>query len=590
VLFFVLCFATSASAQKPELFAQYEEQLIKTTLTERGLVLEPSPEGKLIETVHIANHDIFLPGDMPLNRKLPWLFLNRLHMRTRDYIVRQEVLFSEGSHYQRDIVEETERNLRNLFILAVARVVAVRGSAPDRIGLLVVTKDRWTLRLNTNFLFDNGRLDSLAFSMAESNLFGRNKQATIEFSLDPGRYALGTSYTDPRIRGSRHALFLYGLVYLNRQSNTVEGGQVQFSIGRPLFSLRTRWSWQASLNFLQDIARYFKGGDLSLRTVMGATGDEQVPDVYTRRNILANLQATYSDGLAVKSNLTVGLRYVDNEYGLPSNFPAVSDVARAAYLALLPRSESWAGAIVAYEMITPHYIKLKNVNTFALTEDFRLGPHLYLETRLASHYLGPPSDFVEFYGTFNHLRYQQGNLLDYGAAAAMRVQYRTAQANGYTSPLVNEAVTAYIREVTPPFGPLRLHIYGTIQVRGHDLDNVRLTLGSDNGMRGFAPRELQGNSMYRVNVELRTTALNLWTIHVGGVLFYDGGDAPLGFNQYDRNGNFLAAGFHQAAGLGLRVLLPQFNRDVLRLDLGFPFEIEPGGYVPRFSFAFGQAF
>jgi hemolysin activation/secretion protein len=138
---------------------------------------------------------------------------------------------------------------------------------------------------------------------------------------------------------------------------------------------------------------------------------------------------------------------------------------------------------------------------------------------------------------------------------------------------------------------LRLHVFGTISLRARDLDNVRLTLGSDNGLRGYAPRALQGNNLYRVNVELRSLAINLWTIHVGGVVFYDGGDAPAGLNRYDASGNFLAAGFHQDAGLGLRVLFPQFNREVMRLDLGFPFEMPAsGGYVPRFSVEFAQAF
>jgi hypothetical protein len=598
-LFFLLVFALEsatglfvgrAGAQKPQLFAQYEEQLIKATLAERGLTVEPDPEGKLIEAIFIANHEIFLPGDLPLSRKLPWMFLNRLHTRTRDYIVRQEILIDEGSRYQRDLVEETERNLRGMFILAVARLVAVRGSSPDRVAILVVTKDRWTLRLNTSFLFDNGRLDQLAFSMSESNLAGRNKRVSFEFSLNPGRYAIGTSYYDPRIWSSRHTMYLFGLIFFNRESNDVEGGQVQLNVGRPLFNLRSRFGWQANLNFLQDIARYFKGGDLALRTVAGDSGDEEVPDVYTRRNIIANLQVSYSDGLRYKSNLTFGVRYVDNQYGLPNNFPAVSGGAREAYLRLLPRSESWAGAVIAYEMFTPNFIKLKNINTFALTEDFRLGPRLQVEIKLASHVFGPPSDFIEFYATFNHFHFFGGNLLDYGGAVAARVQYRTAAAAGYVMPLVNESATVYLREVTPRFGPLRLFIYGILQVRAHDLDNVRLTLGSDSGLRGFAPRELQGNSLYRINVELRTTAINLWTIHIGGVLFYDAGDAPLGFNQYDPSGKFLAAGFHQSAGLGLRVLFPQFNRDVIRLDLGFPFEMPTGTYAPRFSVEFGQAF
>jgi hypothetical protein len=576
-----------AGAQKPEIFAQYEEQLIKKSLALHGLELDPAPEGKQIEQIYIDAKDIILPGDLPLNSKLPWTMLNRLHWRTRDYIVAQELLFAVGERYQRDLIEETERNLRGMFILAVAKVVAVRGSAKDRVGVLVVTKDRWTLRLNTNFLIDGTTLDNLSMSIAESNLLGRNKQATIEFSLDPGRYGVGASYSDPRIWSSRHAATLYGLFYLNRQSGQLEGGLLQFSVGRPLFSLRTRLSWQANVSYLQDIARFFAGETIALTQI----GTQQLPTIYTRQNLLGNLQITYSDGLKTKANLTFAMRVVSNVYGLPSDFPTVSSSVRAAYVAtVLPRSESWAGPVVNFETFTPHYIKLRNINTFALTEDFLLGPHLIAEVHFASHVFGLPSDFVEGFAIFNHLTYWHDNLFDYGSSLAARMQYSTAAAAGYGTPFVNESVTAYVREVTPRFGPLRLHIYGTVQLLYRDLNNTRLTLGSDNGLRGYEPRFFQGNDMYHVNVELRSLSLNLWTIHVGGVVFYDGGDAPAGFNVYDRYGNYLMAGFHQDAGFGVRILLPHFNYDVLRLDLGFPFETPSGGYVPNFSVAFGQAF
>ena len=599
VLLFVLSFTSArasvhmeqAHAQKPELFARYEEQLIEKSLAQRGLSIEPNPDGKLIEAVYIAAHEIILPGDLPLHTKLPWTILNRIHSRTRDYIIEQELLLGEGNHYTRDLVEETERNLRNKFILAVARIVAVRGSSPSRVGLLVVTKDRWTLRLNTSLLLDNGRLDQLAFSIAESNLLGRGKRPSFEFSMDPGRYSIGASYYDPRINGTRHSLNASGLFYLGKESGSIEGGQLQVSIGRPLFSLRTRLGWQANLNYLSDIVRFFRGGDIAMRKLTGPAGKEEVPDVYTRKNISAGAQVMYSDGLRTKANLAIGMRVVSNAYGLPDGFPkTVSEMARAAYLNTLPRSESWAGPVVSLEVFTPVYVKLKDIETFALTEDFRLGPRLFVEARFASHLFGLPSDFVELFASFNHEHYYRGNLLDYGASVGGRMQYSTAQAAGYASPFVNESLTGYLREVTPSFGPFRLHLYGIVQLRARDLDNVRLTLGADNGLRGFAPRALLGNNLYHVNVELRSRALNLWTIHIGGVVFYDGGDAPLGLNRYDRMGQFLAAGFHQDAGLGLRLLFPQFNREVLRLDLAFPFESAEGGYAPRFSVEFAQAF
>ena len=85
-------------------------------------------------------------------------------------------------------------------------------------------------------------------------------------------------------------------------------------------------------------------------------------------------------------------------------------------------------------------------------------------------------------------------------------------------------------------------------------------------------------------------ALNLWTIHIGGVLYYDAGDTPDHLDGYTRMGERVATTLHQNVGIGLRILFPQFNRDVLRLDLGFPFEQTGTFYAPSFSAEFGQSF
>src|SRR5439155_21332478 len=112
-------------------------------------------------------------------------------------ILPQELLFAGGEPYRADLVAESGRNLRRFFILSVARIVAARGSAPDRVVVLVVTKDKWSLRLNTNFVFDQARLDFLSFSISESNVAERNKTAAFQLLLDPGRYLVGLAFLQP---------------------------------------------------------------------------------------------------------------------------------------------------------------------------------------------------------------------------------------------------------------------------------------------------------------------------------------------------------------------------------------------------------
>lgn len=577
--------APAAKSSKLELLAQYEERLVEVALKNRGLEHEPDADGKIVDQIYVDVNPIFLPGDLPLSGKIPWTFLNKFHWTTRPHVVQRELLFHRGDRLRNDILEESGRNLRGLFILAVARLVPVKSPKPGHVSVLVVTKDRWSLRLNTEFVFDQVRLDVLSISLSEGNLLGRNKRLAVEFRLDPGRYGIGASYYDPRVLGSRITLNLLGLAYIGRAASALEGGQVQLALGKPLFSLRTRFGWQASLTYQQDIVRFFKGGEIAQRIFQNP--DEPVPDVYRRLNAIASLQATYSLGVVRKLNLSAGWRVQHVRYSLPDDFPEVSDATRSAYQATLPRSESWTGPYVQLEAFSARYLRIRDINTYAITEDFRLGPRLTLEIRASSRYFGFPSDFVELQGTYSHLTYARDNFFDFGANAFTRIQYGVYPG----SPFVNQAFGGYLREITPRFGPFRLFIYATLTARAHDLDNQRLTLGSDNGLRGYATRAFQGNNLYRLNVEIRTRALNFWTIHVGGVAFYDGGDAPPAKGPKGEVAGILAGGWHQNAGVGLRILLPQFNREVIRLDLGFPFELPAGGsYLPRFSAEFAQAF
>lgn len=575
--------AATARAEQLDVFRRYEEALVQAALGRTGLTIDPAPEGKLIERVEIVANDVILPGDYAIPYRVPVVYplllhavwLNKVHVRTRDDVIRRELLFRPGERLRRDVLEESGRNLRDFFILSVARIVVARGSAPDRVVVVVVTKDNWTLRLNTNFTIDQARLDALSMSISESNLAGRNKTISLEYALDPGRHAVGLGYVDPRMGGSRHQLRLLGDVFLSRATGGVEGGFGQLTVGRPLFSLRTTWGWQLDLTFQEDVARTFQGGDLRRLKF----NDELIPDVYARRLITGNLVYTRSFGVLDKLNLSIGFRVTSARYTLPDDFPpTLSAAARAAYVRILPRTEAASGPFIAASAFRATYVRLQNINSFALSEDFRLGPSASLEVRLADPIFGFDSRYVAVSAAYGATYYGRDNLFTFAFSGAARLQPGVIVGDSW----VNESLTASVRDVTPRFGPLRLHVAAGINVHHDDLSNSRLAIGASNGLRGFAPRQFVGNNLYGVNVELRSIALNLWTVHIGGVLFYDGGDAPT---------SLLTAGWHQDAGVGLRILFPQFNKDVLRLDLAFPFELATGGgYAPRFSVEFGQAF
>ena len=82
----------------------YEDRLLAWGLGQRGRQVEPHPAGKQIEELLVASEDVFAPSD-------PWPELfNLIHVRTRDEVVRREILLQVGDHWDEALVAETERN------------------------------------------------------------------------------------------------------------------------------------------------------------------------------------------------------------------------------------------------------------------------------------------------------------------------------------------------------------------------------------------------------------------------------------------------------------------------------------------------
>jgi hypothetical protein len=93
--------------------------------------------------------------------------------------------------------------------------------------------------------------------------------------------------------------------------------------------------------------------------------------------------------------------------------------------------------------------------------------------------------------------------------------------------------------------------------------------------------ELYGTGLVAANVELRSRPLSVLSTLIGLVAFYDVGDA-----FYDLDEVELRHGF----GGGIRFLIPQLDRDVLRIDVGFPADRnDPLGEI-TVNASFRQAF
>ncbi len=94
----------------------------------------------VIDTVIVEINDIYTAEEADEN--FAQSFMNKLHIRTRDHVVWNELLFRQGESFDSATVAETIRNLRRteLFRLIETDTVRVDG----KFAVRIVTWDTWT--------------------------------------------------------------------------------------------------------------------------------------------------------------------------------------------------------------------------------------------------------------------------------------------------------------------------------------------------------------------------------------------------------------------------------------------------------------
>lgn len=489
-------------------------------------------------------------------------------MKTRERVIRQEVLLAPGEAWDARKVEESERNLRRLFILTVSRIVPLKGTQGG-IALLVVTKDRWSIRLNSEFNLVGSLLQYLRLRPTEQNFLGQNQQLSVDFILRLDTVSVGQFFQERRLFGSRLYFGEYANLMFNRVTGKLEGSQGSVMFGRPLISLDQRWGAVALGDWSVRRRRVFQGPRvLQLDYPDEDAPTSKVPAEWNAREGQGEVQGTLRFGERYKTDLTLALGAYTRQYAPPSDLGLSAEEAQWLQDTWLPTSEtaSYVQATVAF--FAADYAVLRNRDTFELSEDVQLGPSLKLSARWAA---PPPLStrhFLEVGATARYRLLALGNLLTVGAGGQVRF---TAGAEP-----ANETVAVEVRNDSPAFWGGRFVARGVAQWRWNDLNQRRVLLGGGNGLRGAAPEVQVGRHYLLGNVEYRSRTFELRTIFVGLVLFWDFGSA---FTE--------APQLVHTVGAGLRILLPQFDSMPIRIDFGMVL----GGDRPspdRIAASFGQ--
>jgi hypothetical protein len=484
--------------------------------------------------------------------------LNWFHATTREDVVRREVLMRPGDRFTRALADETERNLR-VRQLSVVLVTAVKGSDPDRVRILVVTKDVWSLRVNWEPTIVNGKLQALLLQPSEENLLGRHKTVNGNVGLDRSTYTLGLGFTDPRVGGSRLQATGSANLAFNCRTGDLEGSNGAFSYGKPLYSIHTKWAWSASVAWASAITRPLGVLGQSIcsdDTPVAARfktpeGIVSVPYRYHSEVLASRFGVVRSFGVAIKSDVSFGLESSRREYS-PFDLSGYSADVRESFTAKLPLSDTRLSPFVQLHGYRNEFLRTTDLETLGLQEDVPLGHDIWLKVYPALESLGSSRNL---FGVFSGLGYT----LPLGDGLARAYATSSIQLSQHDKSDAEIDVGARLATPRLPFG--RLIIDGLVQDRYWNYLNPSASLGGTTRLRGYRTQAFAGPDVVVANVELRSPSVDILTVQVGAGLFYDVGDAFDGFDHLS---------LRHGVGGGLRFVIPQIDRAVFRVEVGVP--------------------
>lgn len=503
--------------------------------------------------------------------------LNWFHATTRPAILEREVLQPRGQPWDAAKVDESERNLRSIRQLSLVLTVPLRGSAPDRVRLLVITKDIWSLRLNSDLRIAGGELEYLLLAPSEENLLGTHQTVTAKLELQPDTLSVGGGYRLPRAFGTRASGATSAAVILNRDSGQPEGSTGELAWGMPLRSTEDEWGWAGSVGWLTEVSRRFVGVEQAVFDAPSTAAEEAIPYEYETDLIVGRYAIVRSFGRDTKHDVSWGAEVIRREYRAPVLDGRAAAVRRDFAESVLPVSDTRLYPFVAFSDYDVRFLQITDFTTLGLQENYRLGHDVYLKLAPVFQAIGSTRDFIGLYPGASYTIPLGDGLTRAYAEATVEIE----------PDRVSDAAVGVGGVVVTPrlgFGRLVVDVYGLDRIENHM--NRRTSTGGEGRLRGYPSGAFVGENLVSANVELRSRPLELWTLQLGAVAFFDAGDAWDDGEPLD---------VKQSVGAGVRMVLPQLDRSVLRFDWGFPLQPAPelgitGPFPGDFVLTFRQAF
>ena len=170
-------------------------------------------------------------------------FINRIeivgNVRTRDKVIRREIALIEGDVFNSALLKRSRQNLEAVGFFEDVKVETRRGTAQDKVDVVVDLKEKPTGAFTIGGGFSS--VDGLigAVSISQNNLFGYGKRATAAVQIGQNANRFNLVYSDPHFWDSDYLMetraFKTATNYQNSQGYNTDTTGAVLSVGRRLF-------------------------------------------------------------------------------------------------------------------------------------------------------------------------------------------------------------------------------------------------------------------------------------------------------------------------------------------------------------------
>lgn len=513
-----------------------------------------------ISYVFIDNQSVFDTSDPNLDRRFLWAYrtANALHFRTRERVIRRELLFGPGSCYDPILLEETERILRGYDFLSRVDIFAV--PLPDgTYHVIVGTRDEWSTRLDLR-LASGGGFSIDGFRLTEDNLLGTGQSLALFFFEHQVAREYGIAYHTPQLLATRWDL----TAALGR---TRAGTLVHQEIGYPFVGEIGRWAGRQSFRREDQYFDYIVLDDPELRSahVLLPTREQAFDLSIVRRIGRRGNMALLGTALTYQQLTYPGVAEIAPEGDFARRHAAPDSLAQAVRGQSRELHNIRAFALLGHRNVW--WVRRRGLDSMRGQEDVRLGAEAVVGLGRSLPSIEVDDDLYTMLTLY--AGFEQGHAL---FVTRTRTDARRNLAAGagtveWEDVYIEAEVLSYLQ---PPALPRHTLFFRAAGIGGwHTRTPFQLTLGGVHAVRGYDPERLPGGR--RVVMTLEDRFYVGWplpaVLDMGGTLFVDAGriwagDAPFGHDS----------GWRAALGAGLRSSFPAGSRSTYRIDFAWPLQ------------------